>query len=345
MFFYYLLTQRCNMACGHCIRGDSEQRDMDTGLAIRGMEDLANCITGGTLVLTGGEPTLHPAFMLLVRHALQCFDEVILTSNGTTPLYTEQVEAWSALHAAGLQVQFSIDGDEQCHDRLRGAGSWRRAMNHLELLSRSGVPMWISTVVTQDNVASMPALRDELHRHRVRKWHVSPVQPFGCGAGLRGLSIREWNAFVEIMLNTCRMRLGIRRLYDFTQLDALSDERIIELSRGLAGKSSNRNCGSGITKIYIYPDFSVYGCTCLSSIPFGDLSRDPLQDILRSPQALRIRGYQVDDVSPCRKCRYLPLCNGGCIGMSLHKVGRLGMGDMRCPLWQRYASEDSEQGL
>jgi radical SAM protein with 4Fe4S-binding SPASM domain len=296
-------------------------------------------------VLTGGEPTLHPDFMLLARHALQRFDEVILTSNGTMPLYVEQTEAWAALHADGLQVQFSIDGDEQAHDQLRGTGSWRRAMDNLEILSRVGVSMWVSTVVTQDNMASMPALRDELHHHRIQKWHVSPVLPFGCGAGLREPSSLEWNAFVETMLDTCRMRLGIRRLYDFTQLDALSDEHILELSQELSGKPSNRNCGSGTTKIYIYPDFSVYGCTCLSSIPFGNLSCTPLQEILDSPQALRIRAYKVDDASPCQKCRYLPLCNGGCIGMSLHKAGQLGMGDMRCPLWQRYASEDKEHKL
>ncbi|MEG6505548.1 radical SAM/SPASM domain-containing protein [Nitratidesulfovibrio sp. 1201_IL3209] len=345
MFFYYLLTQRCNLACGHCIRGKSAPHDMDTRLALRGMDELSSCVPNGTLVLTGGEPTLHPDFMLLASHALKCFNEVILTSNGTTPLYAEQAEAWPTLQAAGLHVQFSIDGDEQAHDLLRGAGSWHTALEHLELLSQAGVSVWVSTVVTQDNIASMPALREELHRHRVRKWHISPVLPFGCGAGLKGLSIEEWNAFVEVMLTTCRMRLGIRRLYDFTQLDALSDDRITEISQGLAGKPSNRNCGSGITKIYVYPDFSVYGCSCLSSIPFGDLSREPLQDILGSPQALRIRDYRVDDTSPCRKCRYLPLCNGGCIGISLHKAGRLGIGDIRCPLWQRYASEDREQGL
>ena len=142
MFFYYLLTQRCNLACGHCIRGDSVQRDMDPKLALQFMSDLAHYEPRGTLVLTGGEPTLYPEFMLLLCHALQLFDGVILTSNGTTPLFAKEVDSWLALHAAGLQIQFSIDGDEQAHDRLRGAGSWRSAMEHLELLSRVGIPMW-----------------------------------------------------------------------------------------------------------------------------------------------------------------------------------------------------------
>lgn len=338
MFFYYLLTQRCNLACRHCIRDNTTSFEMDTKLAMQCIDKLPSSLAKNTLVLTGGEPTLHPDFMLLLRYALERFDEVILTSNGISSLY-EQPEVWLHLQAAGLRIQFSIDGDENSHDRLRGAGSWRRTMKHLISLSRAGVVMWVSTVVTQENIESIPILREELHRHRIQKWHVSPVQPFGCGANFCAPSIQDWNAFVEKMLDTCCMRLGIRRLYDFNQLEGMSDERIAEISRSLTQKMSSRNCGSGTTKIYIYPDFSVYGCTCLSSIPFGNLSQSSLEEILDSMQAQYIRRYRVDNTSPCQKCRYLPLCNGGCIGMSLHKTGRLGMGDIRCPLWQQYAAE------
>jgi radical SAM protein with 4Fe4S-binding SPASM domain len=342
MFFYYLLTQQCNLACGHCIRGKSESIHMPTDDAIRGMNKLSNYDPNGTLVLTGGEPTLHPNFMELVQHALKCFKEVILTSNGTTPLYMDNINTWIDLHTAGLQIQFSIDGDEQAHDRLRGRGSWRTAMNHLEYLSQAGIHMWCSTVVTKDNINSIPSLREHLHCLRIQKWHVSPVLPFGCGVGLKGLSVCEWNTFVDDMLDNCRMRLGIRRLYDFTQLDKLSNKQIRILSQEISEKKSNHNCGSGNTKLYIYPNFFVYGCTCLSELPFGCLKNESIQSILQSQQAQQICDYHVDENSPCRKCRYLPLCNGGCIGMSFHKMGRIGMGDMRCPLWQKNASEGKE---
>jgi len=337
MFYYYIITQRCNLTCSHCIRGNSVSRDMDTTLALQFMDELANYSSKNILVLTGGEPTLHPDFMLFLYHGLNRFNQVILTSNGISKLFKRLINSWHALYQNGLRIQFSIDGDEIAHDKLRGTGSWAITIDNLKSLSDSGIPMWISTVVTKDNIISIPYLRDLLHNYDIEKWHINPVLPFGCGAGLKSPSINEWNCLVDDMLNSCRMQLGIRRLYDFKQLEHLTNENIIELSRKFNKYQSISNCGSGTYKIYIYPDFTVCGCTCLTSIPFGILGKSPLRDIFQSPNALSIRNYKIKDSSPCNHCRYLPLCKGGCIGISLHKTGQIGIGDVRCPLWQKYS--------
>lgn len=50
------VTRRCNMACGHCLRGDAENVDL-TGLDIDSILDQAEAV--GRLIITGGEPTLN----------------------------------------------------------------------------------------------------------------------------------------------------------------------------------------------------------------------------------------------------------------------------------------------
>ena len=50
------VTRRCNMACGHCLRGDAENVDL-TGMDIDSILDQTEAI--GRLILTGGEPTLN----------------------------------------------------------------------------------------------------------------------------------------------------------------------------------------------------------------------------------------------------------------------------------------------
>ena len=50
------ITRRCNMACGHCLRGDAENVDL-TGMDIDSVLDQAEAI--GRLIITGGEPTLN----------------------------------------------------------------------------------------------------------------------------------------------------------------------------------------------------------------------------------------------------------------------------------------------
>ncbi len=50
------VTRRCNMACGHCLRGDAEDVDL-LGIDIDGVLDQTEAI--GRLIVTGGEPTLN----------------------------------------------------------------------------------------------------------------------------------------------------------------------------------------------------------------------------------------------------------------------------------------------
>ena len=50
------VTRRCNIACGHCLRGDAENVDL-TGMDIDSILDQTEAI--GRLILTGGEPTLN----------------------------------------------------------------------------------------------------------------------------------------------------------------------------------------------------------------------------------------------------------------------------------------------
>ncbi len=50
------VTRRCNMACGHCLRGDAENVDL-TGMDIDSVLDQTEAI--GRLIITGGEPTLN----------------------------------------------------------------------------------------------------------------------------------------------------------------------------------------------------------------------------------------------------------------------------------------------
>lgn len=50
------VTRRCNMACGHCLRGDAENVDL-TDIDVDSMLDQTEAI--GRLILTGGEPTMN----------------------------------------------------------------------------------------------------------------------------------------------------------------------------------------------------------------------------------------------------------------------------------------------
>lgn len=328
MLTYLLLTDRCNLNCSHCIRGERRHRDMSMEDFTCAVDEVLSVYPMSSFVLTGGEPTLNPEFECMLAYALKtCKAEIIVNSNGTTSFY-DNIGRYAGFKK--LHIQFSIDGTPIEHDRIRGAGSFGKMERNIGRLRESGVRLWVSTVVTEANLKSIFELRDMLVDYNVEKWHVNPVLPFGCGAKLGLVPVEKWNALVDELIETTPLRLGIKKLYDFSSIENSNSEEFKSLVASAKGKHYC-NCGSGNRKLYVYPDLAVYGCTCLKDFPFGNLGREPLSTIMESDIAKRIRCYCLEESSPCQRCEYLPICNGGCIGMSYHEFGRLGVGDIRCP--------------
>lgn len=332
MLTYILITERCNLNCAHCIRGTHSATDITMGGFSRAVEQIRDVFPSSGLVLSGGEPTLHLDFAMMLRKALCAgFRSVIVNTNGTTDFFDDPSPY---REFPNLHIQFSIDGDRKSHDAIRGRGTFDRVLKRMEILRSIGLPIWVSTVVTAGNVDSICDLRDLMVECGVEKWHVNPLLPFGCGSGLEPIPIERWNDLVDVLIDTTALRLGIHKLYDFAALDRLDEKQIGRIVRDVAANRTC-NCGCGNQKLYIYPDLTVYGCTCIKNYPFGSLSEQSLHDVIESPTAKMIRNYELAPESACRKCRYVSICNGGCVGMSEHVFGRLGVGDPRCPEFRK----------
>ncbi len=65
--------------------------------------------------------------------------------------------------------------------------------------------------------------------------------------------------------------------------------------------------------------------------PVGNLKEDNLNSILLSEKSKIFTHYVPKLEQTCMECRYLELCNGGCIGTAYHKYKEFGYGDPRCP--------------
>lgn len=160
----------------------------------------------------------------------------------------------------------------------------------------------------------------------MKYWKVEPELPFGCGNWNDCIDISNWNVLVDNLISLCPFELRIKKLFDFSLLEFLSREKLEELK---IRKFSN--CGGCRSKIYIYPDFLVYPCTCLTDFPIGDLKVNSYREIINSSRAAQFMNYTLDKESLCNQCKYVWFCNGGCIGCSYHYFGKIGMGDGRCP--------------
>lgn len=327
MRVFLLLTDKCNLHCSMCIRGRQHGNDMN-------FEDFSNLLINEDfsdmeLVLIGGEPTLHPYFVEFVKKASSNFRKVLIATNGTTSYYINELQ-----QLENVIFQISLDGDENSHDKIRGIGSYKQTFKTIEKFEENDLNYCIASVIGNNNKETIFNLIPTLEKLKKMKfWRISYEMPFGNADSNNFLSSFEWNAFVDKILKRVNFRLLIKKIFPFEIYDKhLSNMNV---------PTNNRcfNCGSGRNTIYVYPDFSVYPCTCLTDFCVGNLKINSLKNILNDNCIQKFCNYEMDRETPCHSCKYFEFCNGGCIGMSYHIMVSLGKGDIRCPILRSYYEE------
>lgn len=320
MQIYLLLTERCNLNCKMCIRGNKAKKELSLAdlKTMHSIDEFAK----HDVVITGGEPTLCGDFVSIVSFLKDKCKSIAICTNGTADYYVEKDFLDSK-----ISVQISIDGVEHVHNSIRGGQSFARIMKTISRLEELGISYTVSSVVNKTNASCMKSLSDVLSKFKFMKyWNLSYEMPFGHADINDVMLAEEWNAFVDEMLDYVNFRMKTQKMFPFELYEKYQD-KLDELFK----QHRCANCGSGRNKIYIYPDLNVYPCTCLTDFRLGNLRESSLSEIMTTKMALSFADYSVSSDSKCYSCEYLKYCNGGCIGMSYHFFNRIGYGDIRCP--------------
>jgi MoaA/NifB/PqqE/SkfB family radical SAM enzyme len=202
------LTNRCNLRCRHCF---AERHAASGELPLTMLDTILREGKGcgiDHLAFTGGEPTLHRQFPELLRRLCTAAYTFSFVSNGTTfphvyPLLLQYRQWFTG-------VTFSLDGArEATHDRLRGAGSWRRVLRAASICVVKELPFTFNMVLTahsRGEVAEMIQLATQLGSRGVRFGHLmmTPETASG-GLDLTPQARRE----VEAEIGHLRQRASI----------------------------------------------------------------------------------------------------------------------------------------
>jgi MoaA/NifB/PqqE/SkfB family radical SAM enzyme/glycosyltransferase involved in cell wall biosynthesis len=148
-----LINRGCNLRCSFCDLWEGHEHMPLERLLV--LLDQAAAIGTKTLVITGGEPFLHPDLFAAVAAAKARGMAVNITTNGT--LIDRR---WAELVESGVDsLSFSIDGLEETHDRLRGQkGCWRRTWAAIERVRAAGMTASVYSVATSQNVGELVAI-------------------------------------------------------------------------------------------------------------------------------------------------------------------------------------------
>ncbi len=133
----------CNIQCSHCfISCGPANRDLEvmTREQIRGYLDEARALGVKEYYYTGGEPFIHREMVEILEETLAQGPATVLTN---AMLLTEKIVGrLREAHANSdyeLTFRVSLDGfDAQSNDRIRGPGSFEKALAGVACLARAG---------------------------------------------------------------------------------------------------------------------------------------------------------------------------------------------------------------
>ena len=152
------LIRRCNLTCRHCysISADKDfagELTLDEIFAV--MDDLKR-FRVPVLILSGGEPLLHPEIYTIARRAKAMGFYVGLSSNGTL-IDETRIEAITDCQFDYVGV--SLDGIGATHDRFRRqVGAFAASLRGIRLCRDRGVKVGVRYTLTQGNAEDLPRL-------------------------------------------------------------------------------------------------------------------------------------------------------------------------------------------
>jgi len=344
LFAVWNFTNRCNLACKHCYQ-DSGKAALDDELSLQEKLDLVDQMGSAhlpMLALSGGEPTMSPDLLPVLRRAQQYGMHATIATNGTTMT----AELAGRLAEAGLRyVEISLDSvDPARHDAFRGvAGMWQRAVAGAGVVAATaGLRLGIAMCVHQGNfheVRDMISFAESLGAGCFAHFNFIPV-----GRGLKmvhgDISPSQREELLGI-LNEKMQTGGIGVISTAPQLGRVclagSTEGRAACSHAGSGSGVKARvvakylggCGAGRTYVCIEPNGDVTPCVYLPHRVMGNVRRAPLVEVFRRNAFWDVLNDRANRLGHCEVCAFRNYC-GGCRARADAYHGQLHGGDPGC---------------
>ncbi|MGV1100805.1 DUF5714 domain-containing protein [Thiovibrio sp. JS02] len=323
------LTDRCNLACRHCLFASSPAQ-----AATLPRELLAQAIAeakdlGCTLFyFTGGEPFLYEGFPEILAELLRDpLLHAVVLSNGL--LIGAHLASLAGLPKERLHLQLSLDGRKEQHEALRGAGTFARLQESLDLLKEAGFNATLSVAVNRANVLDLAELVAFAGSRGVRNIHL--LWHFVRGKGSRDQFVPPEEILPELI-----------RAQAAAQIHGVLIDNVETLKSQIFSSPGTRFdlANTAWESLAVGPDANIYPSPALVGIPAlacGNL-RDGLAQAWRhSPVLKKIRRASLIDSEAYRKNPLKFIIGGGDIDHSFLAGGDFVGHDPYVPLYNGLA--------
>jgi heme d1 biosynthesis radical SAM protein NirJ len=175
------LIRRCNLTCKHCYALSTDKDfpgELKTDQVYSVMDDLKG-FRVPVLILSGGEPLLHPDIFDISRRAKGMGFYTALSTNGTL-IDESNIDA---IADVGYDyVGISLDGIGATHDAFRRMeGAFDASMKGARLCRERDLKVGIRFTMTMDNADELPKLLQLIEDEDIDKFYLSHLNYAGRG--------------------------------------------------------------------------------------------------------------------------------------------------------------------
>jgi MoaA/NifB/PqqE/SkfB family radical SAM enzyme len=181
------LGHMCNNRCVFCVSGQKtglgEAKPLPVEPLLERVRE-ARAAGHAKITLLGGEPTLQPGFLDVVRECVRLgFEEIVIFTNGVrTGGHSDVID--EVIATGGRFVwRVSIQGaTKESHERTtRKPGSFDRIVRTLERLHERKQRITVNMCVVTSNFESVPEFPALLARYGVEQLHLDMMRPLDAG--------------------------------------------------------------------------------------------------------------------------------------------------------------------
>lgn len=319
------ITGICNQKCEHCSNGGGNKKGV---LRLKLLKEILKWHPG-YIVLTGGEPFLHPEIDEIIYQVKSDNAFLRICTNGTLLSAKINIDFLEAMDENDI-IQISFDAaDKETYAKMRGSDNFEKVLTNIRSIKKRYpyINIELHCVPTQYNITQLTSIYRLANQLGVSYFSVSPLAPLGNASELNEIpTIDLMQAHCNLLEQAANFSTAyIGRPYELEALYGMI------AFNNVFNAEKSYSCAAGFESIYVDHYGNIYPCVYMQIKDFclGHVS-DGIENIRNiCNQKLRPCISLID--TPCGNCYMWGLCNGGCLGLSYARRGKCEPGyDVRC---------------
>jgi MoaA/NifB/PqqE/SkfB family radical SAM enzyme len=220
---FLFLTERCNLACGHCYVSSGPTRTPSMPIeTVRKALDVFGAAGADDFRLIGGEPTIHPHYKEIIRNIVQRGNRVRLVSNGKQLFRDPHAKQVFALLDVCWISAYGTTPERHAQVAGKGALPLVELEGWIGQLASEGYRIGISVLLSPGDSFHVDGLLKRASRAGIRRVRLLPLEPDGRAALNPRTTWTEWPAEVQAIHNLI-VRTGWNSHFDVLTLNDLFD--------------------------------------------------------------------------------------------------------------------------